>query len=243
MATRSVNAQGFENPVGALRYAVRPERSASFAWTYVRFSEYSDTVIHVAVNLRGLITSLGAGGSLIAAALCAFVIVGGIIAVGGAIDRPAEANAGDVVVPSATVAAEESAPADGSPESAPADSAVAERRAAPRRRARTQRQRGTTPVASPPATEAPATDERSGTTGERAGGGSGPAEPAPPPATGDAPRPVTRLVRQTREAVAPVVEAAPEPAQAPVGQVVDVVEDVGEVVDDALEPVTGLLPR
>jgi hypothetical protein len=243
MATRSVNAQGFENPVGALRYAVRPELSASFAWTYVRFSECSDTVIKAAVNLRGLITSLGAGGSLIAAALCAFVIVGGILAVGGAIDGPAEANTGDVVVPRATAAAEESAPADSSPESAPADSAVTERRAAPRRRARTQRRRGTTPVAPSPATDAPSTDERSGTTGEGAGGGPGPAEPAPPPATGDAPRPVTRVVRQTREAVAPVVEAAPEPVQAPVDDIVDTVEDVTGVVDETLAPVTDLLPR
>lgn len=237
-----MNAQGFENPVGALCYAVRPEPSASFAWTYVRFSEWSDTVIHVAVNLRGLVTSLGAGGSLIAAALCAFVIVGGILAVGGAIDRPAEANAGDVTVPGGRTAAEQtSTPA--APSADDAVSAVADRRTAPRRRARTQRRRGTTPVAPTPATEAPSTDERSGTTGEGAGGGSGPAEPAPPPATGDAARPVTRVVRQTAEAVAPVVEAAPEPAQAPVEQVVDVVEDVGETVDETVEPVTGLLPR
>jgi hypothetical protein len=241
MRTWSVNAQGFENPVGALRYAVQPEPSASFAWTYVRFSECSDTVIHSAVNLRGLITSLGAGGSLIAAALCAFVIVGGILAVGGAIDGPAEASSGDVTVPGGrTAAAAQTSP----PPAVDAAPAVAERRVASRRRARTQRRgRGTRPVAPAPATEPPSTDERSGSTGEGAGGGPGPAKTAPPPATGDAARPVTRVVRETREAVAPVVEAAPEPAQAPVEQVVDVVEDVSEVVDDTLEPVTGLLPR
>ena len=234
-----MNAHGFENPVEALCYAVRPEPSASFAWTYVRFSECSDTVIHSAVNLRGLITSLGAGGSLIAAALCAFVIVGGILAVGGAIDGPAEANSGDIIVPGGRTAAAQTS----TPPAVDAAPAVADRGTAPRRRARTQRRRAATPVAPSPATEAPSTDERPGTTGEGAGGGPGPAEPAPPPATGDAARPVTRVVRETREAVAPLVEAAPEPAQAPVEQVVDVVEDVGGIVDDTLEPVTGLLPR
>jgi hypothetical protein len=241
MATRSVNAQGFENPVGALRYAVRPEPSASFAWTYVRFSECSDTVIQAAVNLRGLITSLGAGGSLIAAALCAAVLVGGILAVRGAVDDVAEAKTGDVTLPGGRTAAAQTA----TPAAGDATPAVAERRAAPPRRARTQRRRGTRPVAPPPpaASEPPFTDDRSGTTGEGAGGGSGPAAPAPPPATGDEPRTVTRVVRQTREAVAPVVEAAPEPVQAAVDQVVDVVEDVGEIVDDTLEPVAGLLPQ
>ena len=65
-------------------------------------------MIKVAVNLRGLVTSLGAGGSLIAAAICALVIVGGIIAVGGVPDSDARADSGDVVVPAATA----KAPAD-----------------------------------------------------------------------------------------------------------------------------------
>lgn len=234
MATPSVNAQCFENPVGALRYAVRPEPSSSFAWTHARFSECSDTVIRAAVNLRGLMTSLGAGGSLIAAALCAAVLVGGILAVRGAVDDAAEANTGDVTVPGGrTAAAQTSTP--GPPAAGNAAPAVAERRATPRRRARTQRQRGTIPVAPSPASEAPPTDDRSGTTGEGAGGGSG------PPATGEQHEyAVTRVVRQTREAVAPVVEAAPEPVRAPV---VDVVEDVGAIVDETLAPVTGLLER
>jgi hypothetical protein len=234
-----MDAQGFENPVGALRYAVRPEPSSSFAWTYVRFSECSDTVIQAAVNLRGLMTSLGAGGSLIAAALCAAALVGGILAVRGAVDDRAEANTGDVTVPGGrTTAAQTATPAVG--DAAPA---VAPRRARTRRRAGARRRRATGPVAPPPASEAPSTDNRSGTTGEGAGGGPGPAAPAPPPATGEETRTVTRVVRQTRETVAPVVEAAPEPVQPAVDQVVDIVEDVGEIVDDTLEPVTGLLPQ
>ena len=67
-------------------------------------------MINAAVNLRGLMTSLGAGGSLIAAALCAAVLVGGLLAVRGVVDGPAEANVGDVTVPGATASA---APARG----------------------------------------------------------------------------------------------------------------------------------
>jgi hypothetical protein len=243
MATGSVDAQGFENPVGALRYALRPEPSASFAWTYVRFSEWSDTVIQPAVNLRGLITSLGAGGSLIAAALCAFAIVGGLLAVRGAVGSAAEANAGDVIVPGARQAPGQTATpvvpvADG------AAVAAVERRARSRsrpRRAPERRLPATRPVPAPPASDAPQADDRSGTTGEGAGGGS--ASAAPPPATGEAPRTVQGVVRQTREAIAPVVEAVPEPVQAPVEEVVGTVEDVAGAVDETLAPVTGLLPR
>ena len=241
MATRSVDAQACENPVGALRYAVRPEPSASFAWTYVRFSVWPDTVIHAAVNLRGLMTSLGAGGSLIAAALCAFAIVGGLLAVRDAVDSTAEANPGDVTVPSARQAARQTA-APGTPVAGGTPVAAVERRARPRpRRAPERRLPATGPVASPPASDAPQADDQPGTTGEGAGGGSAPA--APPPATGEAPRTVQGVVRQTREAVAPVVEAAPEPVQAPVNEVVDTVEDVAGAVDETLAPITGLLPR
>jgi hypothetical protein len=46
------------------------------------------------MNLRGLLTSLGAGGSLIGAALCAFVLVGAMIAVRDG-DDAAAAKGGD----------------------------------------------------------------------------------------------------------------------------------------------------
>jgi hypothetical protein len=218
--------------------AIRPERSASFAWTYVRFSVRRDTVIKAAVNLRGLITSLGAGGSLIAAALCAFVIVGGLLAVRGAVDSAAEANAGDVTVPSARTeaAGQTAAPVVGGTPAA----AVQQRRARrPERRAPERRIPRTNP--SPPASEAPPADEPSGTTGEGSGGGS--ASAAPPPVTGEAPRTAQGVVRRTREAVAPVLETVPEPVQAPVDEVVDTVDDVAGVVDETLAPVTDLLPR
>jgi hypothetical protein len=51
-----------------------------------------------------------------------------------------------------------------------------------------------------------------------------------------------RTVEQTREAVAPVVEAVPAPARPPVNAVGDLVEDVAGTVDETLAPVVGLLP-
>ena len=74
------------------------------------------------MNVRGLISSLGAGGSLIAAALCAAALVGGIIAFRGDAGGIAEADAGDVTVPDATATARGPAPAPGrrrAPRSAP----------------------------------------------------------------------------------------------------------------------------
>ena len=47
---------------------------------------------------------------------------------------------------------------------------------------------------------------------------------------------------QTRETVAPVVQAAPPVAQAPVDAVGDTVEDVAGAVDETLAPIVGLLP-
>ncbi len=78
-------------------------------------------------------------------------------------------------------------------------------------------------------------------------------KPAPPPAGAPAPpsggpapaRPpvsVRRTVERTREALAPVVEAAPAPAKPPVNAVGDLVEDVAGTVDETLAPVVGLLP-
>jgi hypothetical protein len=197
------------------------------------------------VNLRGLITSLGAGGSLIAAALCAFVIVGSLLAVRGAVDGSAEANVGDVTLPSATPAAEETAGPRAPTAAAPGAAAVERRRAVQRRRTASRHRAPARPVSPAPAGETPAASNETGTTGEGAGGGSETRAPAPPPATGEeaAPRTVRGVVRQTREAVAPDIEAVPEPVQAPVDEVVDTVEDVTGVVDETLAPVTGLLPR
>jgi hypothetical protein len=196
------------------------------------------------VNLRGLITSLGAGGSLIAAALCAAVLAGGLLAFRGGVDEPAPGRAGDVTLPGATA---RNAP-DLAASSAPAERRAAARRADPaaRREApaprRVDRSRRTSPapVSAPPVARPPAGGDESVSTGEDAGGGSGPAAPAPPPAEGEQAGTVRRTVQQTREAVAPVVEAVPEPVQPTVNEVADTVEQVAGTVD---ETVAGLLPR
>src|SRR4051812_14331959 len=57
------------------------------------------------MSMRGLTSSLGAGGSLIAAVLCAAALVGGIVAFRGHAGDVAAADAGDVTVPDATAAA------------------------------------------------------------------------------------------------------------------------------------------
>src|SRR3954451_5840782 len=54
------------------------------------------------MNVRGIFPSLGAGGSLIAAVLCAAAVFGGALAFRGGGSGAAEANAGDVTVPSRT---------------------------------------------------------------------------------------------------------------------------------------------
>ncbi len=60
------------------------------------------------MHMRGLIPSLGAGGSLIAAALCAVALFGGTLAFRGEAGGTAEANAGAVTLPSRTVRAQTS---------------------------------------------------------------------------------------------------------------------------------------
>jgi hypothetical protein len=193
-------------------------------------------VTPAAVNLRGLVTSLGAGGSLIAAALCAVVLVAGLLAVGEALDEPADARGGDVTVPGATAGAETASTPVPVPARAPAAPA---RRRAPGRGLEPQDRPTRAPQVSPPAA-----NEDTSSTGEDAGGGTGVEAPAPPPAEGEAPAaPVRRTAQRTRDAVAPVVEAVPEPVQPTVDAVVDTVEQVAGTADETLAPVTGLLPR
>jgi hypothetical protein len=190
-------------------------------------------------------TSLGAGGSLIAAALCAAAFVGGLLAIGDAVDGAADARDGDVTVPAAR-AAEEPATAEPDLPTAAAAATAAERRAPVRRDRRRAPERslrprgGTTAPASP--IRAPSGGGDTSSTGEDAGGGSGSADPAPPPAEGRPGGPVRRTLDQAREAVAPVVDAAPEPVQPAVDEVVTVVDEVAGTVDEVVAPVTDLLP-
>ena len=176
-------------------------------------------------------TSLGAGGSLIAAALCAAALVGGLLAVRGVVDGAAEAqrrrrdHAGRHRVRGAGLPA----PVD---ERRGAHGRGGERRHGARerrRRARTrpvERRRTTPPAASPPASEAPSGGSDTGSTGDDAGGGSGPATPAPPPATGERSGTVQRVVQQTRrDHRARASRQCREPVQPTVDQVADAVEE------------------
>jgi hypothetical protein len=189
------------------------------------------------LNLRGLFPSLGAGGSLIAAALCALAVFGGTLAFRGDSPGTAEANDGSIALPAGAVKAARTA-------SAPARQPVLTARrtaataiataTAPRRQARAGRRAavslpkpapraGTTTPArtAPPTAEPPA---------PAAGGGtSRPPEPIATP-TGA----VEQAVARTRAVARPVVDAAPAPVQAPVNSVADTVEQVAGTVDQTV---------
>src|SRR5215216_646159 len=136
------------------------------------------------MNLRGLVTSLGAGGSLIAAALCALVLVGGLLAVGRVTDGSARAESGDVVVPGAGPTEESadeplvvSAAADRAAATAAADRPRSTARwrtiARPRGGALPQRPVSRPSPSAPPATSSPAPEA----------GSPGPSPSSPPPAS------------------------------------------------------------
>lgn len=193
------------------------------------------------MNVRGIFPSLGAGGSLTAAVLCAAAIVGGGLAFRGEAGGTAEANTGDVNVPGATVRAQAPPP----PRSAPAGNpgASAARRPAPR-------------VAAAPPRATTRTIVRRSTPTQRAGitprapvSAPGPAPtPAPTPAPGAKPSPAVPVpalpvpptpsgtVQQVTE---PVVDALAEPARRPVQTVTDTVQQAAGVVDQTVD---GLLP-
>jgi hypothetical protein len=200
------------------------------------------------MNVRGLIPSLGAGGSLIAAALCALAVFGGVLAFRGEGPGTAQANAGDLAFPAGAVRGRTGSSSRLADVIALARRAVRAPRAvaAPRRPPRRvptrhriaapPRPRATTPVATTPAPGP-------------AGGGATrpavvktPATPAPPPVV-KPPGTVQNVVAETRSAVQPVVDAAPAPVQAPADAVGDTGEQVAATVDETVdETVGGLLP-
>jgi hypothetical protein len=198
------------------------------------------------MNVRGIFPSLGAGGSLTAAVLCAAAIVGGALAFRGEAGGTAEANTGDVTVPGATVRAR---PTSHSPARTRTVRAVAARPSATRRTAAAPRPRTSTTRASlrrttvaPPATitpraPAPATPPPPPrpTTTPATGGRQTPAVPVPATPSGT----VTKTVAQVREVAKPVIDAVPEPAQSHVQTVTDTVQQMAGAVDQTVD---GLLP-
>jgi hypothetical protein len=202
------------------------------------------------MNVRGIFPSLGAGGSLTAAVLCAAALVGGGLAFRGDAGGNAEANTGDVTVPDAAVHKRTQSPRPVRTDPAVVTT-VAERTrtrtaadSAPRRRTTRARGNAIAPRATiiPQATTAPApaTAPRPSTPA--------PAKPSRPPVP-TAPTPatpsgtVTQTVQQVRQATEPVVDAVPEPARSQVQTVTDTVEQVTGVVDQTVDGLTsGLLP-
>jgi hypothetical protein len=177
--------------------------------------------------LRGLFPSLGAGGSLIAAALCAFLVLGGVFAFRGESPGTAQAKAKDLAVPAGAVRLRTASKVSFATAAAPPRrAAVAPRRVAsqPRRTATValpERSGSPTEPGTPPAATTPS-----------AGGTNRPPAPAPAATPGT----VTSMVRQTRAAVQPVVNAAPQPAQTPVNSAADAAEHVAGTVDSVLNP-------
>jgi hypothetical protein len=204
------------------------------------------------MKVRGLLPSLGAGGSLIAAALCALAVFGGVLAFRG--DRPgtARASSGDLTVPAGAVRARTASSerledvialaraAVAAPRPAAARRPVRPRsrtRAAPRPRSNTLPVAPqTTPVSAPanPATPAPAAPPAAATPAV-------PDLPLPPVVTGSGA--VQHVVQQTRATAQPIVDAAPAPVRAPVEQVAETVEQVAGTVDHTVDGVTGTVDQ
>ncbi len=187
------------------------------------------------MHMRGLIPSLGAGGSLIAAALCALAVFGGTLAFRGEPGGTADANAGDVTLPSRTVRAQTSS--SGLVEAVLRLATVGRQRAPVDRPARPHRRRPQTTV--PPGREPvpPATIAPRPAAPETAPTAPRPAEttPAPDHVAGT----VQRAVAQVHAVADPVIERVPDPAGQHAESLTQTVDQVAQTVD---ETVTGLLP-
>ena len=191
------------------------------------------------MHMRGLIPSLGAGGSLIAAALCAVALFGGTFAFRGEVGDTAEANGGVVTLPSRTVRAQTSS--SGLVETVVALATVGRQPARADRSARPRAPRPQTAVTpgretAPPATITPRTPAPT------------PAPTAPPTAphplaatpAADAVRgTVQRAVEQVHAVADPVIQRVPDPAGRHAESITQTVDQVAQTVD---ETVGGLLP-
>jgi hypothetical protein len=205
----------------------------------------SSAFVGRAMRVRGVVSSAGAGASLVAAGLVCLVVVSGLLVFR---DWPGSAKRDDDGTLALRLPAVPAAPAakgGGSTAAGPRPArvvrrvaaarparAAAPRRVPARRAPRPVRARGNAPapsVSAPPAaTPAPAAPT--------------PATPVSAPATQPraakpaAPGPVRNVVDTTRDVVAPVTAAAPAPVQQPVDQVLDTVEQTAGAVDELVSP-------
>jgi hypothetical protein len=188
------------------------------------------------MNVRGLIPSLGAGASLIAAALCAVALVGGTLAFRGGAGGTAEANAGDVTLPSRTVRAQTSS--SGLVEPVLTLATVGRRTAPTDRPARPRLRRRVTTV-TPGRETAPRATIRPRTPAPAAAAPAAPAPTAPRPAEATpAPDAVTgtvqRAVAQVHAVADPVMQHVPDPAGQHAESLTQTVDQVAQTVDALL---------
>ena len=191
------------------------------------------------MHMRGLIPSLGAGGSLIAAALCAVALFGGTLAFRGEAGGTAEANAGAVTLPSRTVRAQTSS--SGLVETVLTLATVGRRPAPTDRPARPRPRRRETTVTprretAPPATITPRTPAPAATAAPTP---PPPAETTPPTAPDPVTGTVQRAVAQVHAVADPVIQHVPDPVGQHAESLTQTVDQVAQTVD---ETVTGLLP-
>ena len=195
------------------------------------------------MHMRGLIPSLGAGASLIAAALCAVALFGGTFAFRGEAGDTAEANGGVVTLPSRTVRAQTSS--SGLVETVLALATVGRQPARADRPARPRpprRQTAITPgrETAPPATMTPRTPAP--TPAPTAPSTTPPTAPRPPetaPAADPVGDTVQRAVAHVHAVADPVIQRVPDPAGRHAESITQTVDQVAQTVD---ETVGGLLP-
>jgi hypothetical protein len=189
------------------------------------------------VNMRGLFPSLGAGGSLIAAALCALAVFGGVLAFRGDTAPTAEADTGDLSLPVGEVRARTVAQTSPTPRTP-----TAATRAQPRRLVTSRRRNIAAPppppVAAPRAETAPKQRPTTPPDDIRTS--------APPSGVATHPPPrVERTLAQIRAAARPVIERAPQPVEMPVNAIGDAAQQDAGTLDQTVgngdDTVGGLL--
>jgi hypothetical protein len=212
------------------------------------------------MKLWGLGSSIGAGGSLIGAVLCAAALVGALIGFEGGPGAPPDAGTGDVTLPRERHAPPTRpvvASAATANDTAAARTTRRRRVGAPRAAVNAPEPRPAAPVgraapphpaAAPPSVRAPAPSARTPAPSARTPAPSD-RSPAPPTAAAApaataaaaaaAAGAVRRTVAQARAVVAPVVDALPAPVQSPVEVVADTVERAAGVVDETIAPIAG----
>jgi hypothetical protein len=191
------------------------------------------------LRARGLAPSVGAGGSLILAAVCCVLAVSAMLAFHGWPGREAGPGDGQLVLrtPAGKAAGRSAAgPASSAPSAArtaastPGGASAATRRRAPR--TTTARPRAVTVPVTAPAPASAGTGTTPAAAPASGGSGSG-STPAAQPA---APGPVVQVVDAGRQLAAPVTQALPAPVAQPVQRTLDTVRTVAGTVDGTLPP-------